>query len=252
MRFHRSPQSWLVALLALGGGHLASAQSIPDSVRQLIVSVAPGWDSTQGVLRQYERGGAGQPWKAVGERNIPVLYGRNGLAWGLGVLPAPTGRNKIEKDGRAPAGCFAIGIVYGYAGKLPKGSEYPYRQVSLWDAWPDDPENPHYNQHIVINPKQGVPAWFEKQKMRHNDPAYNWLIEVRHNSDPVRKGAGSAIFMHTRRGPTRPTAGCTTMTEEDLISLIRWLRADQRPHYVLLPRAEYDKLRPQWGLPPAP
>ena len=75
--------------------------------------------------------------------------------------------------------------------------------------------------------------------MRHNDFAYRWLIEVRHNSDPPVPGDGSAIFFHIRRGVTRPTAGCTTMAEEDLVRVIRWLKADRRPCYALLPVDEY-------------
>ena len=94
-----------------------------------------------------------------------------------------------------------------------------------------------------------VPAWFEKQKMRHGDFAYRWLVEIRHNSDPPAPDAGSAIFFHIRRGATRPTAGCTTMAEENLVKLIRTRRADARPHYALLPRSEYEAKWKAWGLP---
>ena len=92
--------------------------------------------------------------------------------------------------------------------------------------------------------------WFAKQKMRHNDFAYRWLVEVRHNSDPPVAGAGSAIFFHIRRGVNRPSAGCTTMAESNLVKLISWLRPSAKPHYVLLPAAEYDKKWQGWQLPP--
>jgi L,D-peptidoglycan transpeptidase YkuD (ErfK/YbiS/YcfS/YnhG family) len=85
--------------------------------------------------------------------------------------------------------------------------------------------------------------------MKLNDPAFRWRVEIRHNADPPVPGAGSAIFFHIRRGPDRHTAGCTTMTETDLVALIRWLRADRKPHYVLLPWAEYQRRQPQWKLP---
>ena len=85
--------------------------------------------------------------------------------------------------------------------------------------------------------------------MRHGDFAYRWLVEIRHNSDPPVAGAGSAIFFHIRRGPQRPSAGCTTMAENDLVSLIRWLRAGERPHYALLPAAEYKTRWKALGLP---
>lgn len=181
-----------------------------------------------------------------------VLYGKNGLAWGRGVLagensgPPP----KHEKDGRAPAGVFRIGTIYTYDATLPAGAKYPFRTVTRADAWIDDVNSPDYNRHVVIEDPETPPPWFEKQKMRHNDFAYRWLVEIRHNSDPPVPGAGSAIFFHIRRGPQRPSAGCTTMAESDLVKLIRWLRSDARPHYVLLPRDEYRARWTAWGLPP--
>ncbi len=43
------------------------------------------------------------------------------------------------------------------------------------------------------------------------------------------------------------TVGCTAMPEATLASLISSL--DASAVYVLLPRGEYDALRPAWGLP---
>ena len=60
---------------------------------------------------------------------------------------------------------------------------------------------------------------------------------------------GSAIFFHIRRGEARPTAGCTTMAESDLVRLITWLRADRHPCYALLPRAVYAEKAATWNLP---
>jgi L,D-peptidoglycan transpeptidase YkuD (ErfK/YbiS/YcfS/YnhG family) len=241
-RIH-SFSAMLFALLAVFTG-----QAVADlaSARQLIVSVAPGWDSKTGRLQRFER--VGREWKPVAAP-VAVLYGRNGLAWGRGLLGTDqSGLRKVERDGRAPAGVFRIGKIYTYDSALPSGANYPFRTVSRADAWIDDVNHPNYNQHVVVDPAN-PPAWFEKQKMRHGDYAYRWLIEIRHNSDPPVPGAGSAIFFHIRRGVVRPSAGCTTMAEGDLVSLIRWLRADQRPHYALLPQSEYLAKWKDWGLP---
>ena len=108
--------------------------------------------------------------------------------------------------------------------------------------------NPLYNQHVVVDP-QNRPPWFEKQKMRLNDPPHRWLIEIRHNSDPPQAGAGSAIFFHIQRGPDRASAGCTVMPQSAIIPLIQWLRADKDPRYALLPRDEYLRLWKSWKLP---
>lgn len=85
--------------------------------------------------------------------------------------------------------------------------------------------------------------------MRLGDDAYKWLLEIRHNTNPASPGYGSAIFFHVRRGPTRPSAGCTTMAVENLESMIRWIKTDKYPYYVLLPQSEYQKMRSAWKLP---
>ncbi len=223
----------------------------PPRAGQLLLGIAESWSSTRGSLRAFHRDASGR-WTPSFADSIPILLGRNGLVWGRGVVPTPDGPTKREGDRRAPAGYFAIGKVLGYEPSLPEGSDpdIPYRRVTQWDAWPDDPRHPQYNQHLVIDPAKGVPDWFESQKMRLGDPAYHWLIEIRHNSDPRPvPGAGSAIFFHIRRGPDRPSFGCTTMKQSDLENILRWLRRDARPHYVLLPRAEYEKLKVAWDLP---
>jgi len=217
-----------------------------DGVKQLVVSIAPTWDSTTGRLQCFERQGAG--WVASGPA-WPVLYGKHGLAWGRGVLgTGAPGQHKVERDGRAPSGVFRIGKIYTYDSALPAGAKYPFHTVGAGDAWVDNVNSPDYNRHLTVDPAN-PPPWFAKQKMRHGDFAYRWLVEIRHNSDPPAAGAGSAIFFHIRRGPERPSAGCTTMAEGNLVTLIKWLRADQRPHYALLPRAEYEAKWKAWSLP---
>ena len=241
---------FLLALLILGSSVHAAA-AVPDDCTQLLVSIAPDWNSKQGEMRLFERQRGGE-WTQRGSA-IPVLFGKNGLAWGSGLAgQGEPGLRKKERDGRAPAGLFRIGKIYTYDAELPGGHDYPFRQVTTADAWVDDPNHPDYNKHIVIPDPANPPPWFEKQKMRHNDFAYRWLVEIRHNSDPPVAGDGSAIFFHIRRGVTRPSVGCTTMAENDLVRVIKWLKAPARPCYALLPRAEYEKKWQSWKLPPPP
>ncbi len=229
------------------------AATLPDSVGQVVVGIAEGWDATSGTLQCFERSDPSAPWRpVVFAKPIPVLYGKGGLAWGRGLLVAPQPGQPVKREGdrKSPAGVFRIGRVFGYAPRLPQGSspEYPYRQVGKWDAWSDDPDNPFYNQHVVVDPNN-VPPWFDEAKMRHGDFAYEWLLEIRHNADPPVPGAGSAMFFHIRRGPDRRTFGCTTMEKSNLEAMIRWLRPGAAPHYILLPRGEYQMLAKTWGLP---
>ncbi|MFL6527147.1 MAG: L,D-transpeptidase [Chthoniobacterales bacterium] len=226
----------------------ACAGSLPTDCAQLIVAIAPDWNSMRGHLQRFERE-RGTDWRPVGER-VPVLFGKNGLAWGIGLAGQDQpGLHKKERDGRAPAGIFRLGDVYTYETALPPGGDYPFHHVTEADIWSDDPRSPNYNRHVVIDPKN-PPDNYSHEKMRSGDFAYHWLIDIKHNSDPPVPGAGSAIFFHIRRGENRPTTGCTTMPEPELVKMIGWLRAAKHPCYALLPAAEYDKKWRDWNLPP--
>lgn len=209
------------------------------------------WESNTASMHCWQRPSAAAAWQPVFEKPVAVLLGKKGLAWGRGVFNPP--RNgvpmKVEKDWKAPAGVFHLGSLFGYAPTPPAGTRWPYIQVGPWDAYVDDSTNPFYNQHVRIDPRRGIPPWFEKQKMRLGDAAYKWMLEIRHNQGPAAPGYGSAIFFHVRRGPDKPSAGCTTMAEGDLVRLLRWIDPTASPHYVLLPKADYAALRSPWGLP---
>jgi L,D-peptidoglycan transpeptidase YkuD (ErfK/YbiS/YcfS/YnhG family) len=225
---------------------VAQTDRLDASVKQLIVSLAPTWDSMHGRLWRLKR--QGDTWQRVASP-VPVLFGKHGLAWGRGELVGEGGAlTKVERDGRAPAGVFRLGTIYTYDAALPAGAFYPFHTVGPGDAWVDDVDNPNYNRHVVVNPAH-APPWFARQRMRQGDFAYRWLVEVRHNADPPVPGFGSAIFFHTRRGPDRPSAGCTTMAEGELVTLIRWLRAEAHPRYVCLPEEGYRRYWQVWGLP---
>jgi L,D-peptidoglycan transpeptidase YkuD (ErfK/YbiS/YcfS/YnhG family) len=213
------------------------------------VAIAADWNTHQATMQCFQREDDSSTWHPAFKNSWPVLIGKKGLAWGRGIFPQPGGTaEKAEKDWKAPAGLFLLGSVYGYAAAPPDGTRWPYVRVGAYDAWIDDPKLPHYNEHVRVDPAN-VPEWFQTQKMRLGDNAYRWLIEIRHNTDPATPGFGSAIFLHVRRGPDRPTAGCTSMGVEDLESVIRWLRPEAKPCYVLLPQEEYNRLRDAWKLP---
>ncbi len=234
----------LFTLLLLASN--AHAAGLPQDCAQLIVALAPDWNSMRGHLFLLEKADGG--WrKEFGPE--PVLFGKSGLAWGRGLAGQDEpGLHKHERDGRAPAGIFRIGKIYTYDAELPRGSDYPFHQVTEADIWSDDPRSPDYNRHVVIDPRQRSDN-YSHEKMRPGDFAYHWLIEIRHNADPPIPGDGSAIFFHIRRGVDRPTTGCTTMAEEHLVHVIKWLRAAKNPCYVLLPEAEYKAKWRAWNLP---
>ena len=190
---------FLGLLLVVGTGWQPQhAAALEPDVREVIVGIAPGWDSMQGRLQCFRRAPGGD-WQPATEP-VPVLFGKSGLAWGRGTEGTDEpGLHKREHDGRAPAGVFKLGTIYTYDPALPAGADYPFHTVNGADAWVDDPSSANYNRHVAIPDVNHPPAWFDKQKMRHGDFAYRWLVEIRHNADPPRaRGRQRHLLSHPK------------------------------------------------------
>lgn len=236
-----------IALLLLLAG-LAAGFELPRESRQCVVGIAPDWDSSKLTLTAYEKKD-GRWQKALGPWSGRL--GREGLAWGAGLHPVPEGApTKREGDWKAPAGVFTIGGAWGYDAEIRRHPQLPYRRITARDLWVEDAESPSYNQHLILDHDPATP-WEKKQQMRQGDPAHSLKLFIAHNAPPqVVPGAGSAIFFHIwRSGGTKPTAGCSVLAEEHLRQLIAWIDPDARPLYVLLPKADYIRLAPDWKLP---
>ena len=93
---------------------LAARDSLRNS-RQCLVVVAKEWNSKTGVLRAFERARIDGEWK-LRYSEVPVVLGKKGLGWGLGLVDAEGGGpRKIEGDSKVPAGIFRLGPAFGYA-----------------------------------------------------------------------------------------------------------------------------------------
>ena len=244
----------LAALLPLvvGCSHRAVAGrphlAIEDS-RQLVVVTTNGWNSSLGKLRYFAR--QGTRWQQVGSPT-PVMLGRSGVAWGIGLHPDPAaGPRKREGDGRSPAGVFRIGTAFGYESSAHTGLRYMAMHSSHYCV--DVSGSPLYNR-IVDTREVGEQAVAgSTEPMRRDlhvrgDQRYRKGFVIEHN--PAGKAmAGSCIFAHLWKSPTGATAGCTAMDAASMDRLLAWLRAEDGPLMVLLPETEYGRLRDPWRLP---
>lgn len=225
----------------------AEISSLRDS-RQLVMVIADDWDTARASLQCHTRDNAGGAWRPVGER-VAVNMGRTGLAWGRGLCdPSLPGPAKREGDGKSPAGAFDLPFAFGYAPKdQARDIRLSYVALAPDVVGVDDPKSKYYNQ--VVSTGQVVKDWDSAETMLRGDGLYQWGIFVNHNTSPVVPGAGSCIFMHIWRGPDKPTAGCTAMSPDDMLRIVRWLDPQARPVLVQLPRDAYERLAKPWGLP---
>lgn len=218
---------------------------------QLVLVTTADWDATGGELRRFERAGDG--WRQVGDA-APITVGRTGTAWGIGLHPARSdGPVKREGDGRSPAGVFALGTAFGYAGQAAAGLPYAQMQASSWCM--DVPDSPLYNRIVDAREVGEAAVAGSTEPMRldlhkKGDPRYRlgFVIDNNPGNAPQR---GSCIFAHLWRKPGETTAGCTAMADADMEAMLEWLDADKAPRFVLLPEAERERLATAWGLPVA-
>jgi D-alanyl-D-alanine dipeptidase len=214
---------------------------VPKNTQQIVLVETDSWSSMTGELQMLSRSPHG--WIAVGGK-IPVSVGHKGLAWGSGLQQALTdGPQKVEGDGKAPAGVFRFGTAFGYDPEPLPGLKLPYRQATDRDYYVDDSDSPQYNLWETLPDATSKPTWKSAERMKRNDHLYELGIVVQQNNDPVTPGKGSAVFLHVWRRPSSPTAGCTAMSKEDLTALMMWLDPAKEPLLIQAPREEMHKIK---------
>ena len=181
------------------------------SAEQLITVTAPVLGTTTASLALWQRRNGcwrrvAGPWRA--------WVGRSGLS-----------AHKREGDGATPVGTYPLGPAYGIAPN--PGAQIAYRRLVCGDWWDEDAGSPTYNtfRHVGcgLRPAFGGAS----EALWRITPEYRYLVVVGFNERPALAGRGSAIFLHVSAG--RPTAGCISLPEPQLVRVLRWLRPSAHP-----------------------
>ena len=151
---------------------------------------------------------------------------KNHISWNGRVIPCIIGgsgfsKYKREGDGCTPIGRWKLLTVYYRADrlKIPK-SAIPVIEITSDLGWSDDPTDPMYNKAIRL------PSILSHEKLWRDDYLYDLLITTDHNTNPVVKGCGSAIFIHQMHENETPTAGCLALKLPDLEHLVSTVTYD--------------------------
>jgi len=80
-------------------------------------------------------------------------------------------------------------------------------------------------------------------------PEYELGVYIAYNRSPTEKDRGSCIFLHIWKDPKTPTAGCTAMSQADLIKILAVLDPAKNPYLVQIPEPEIRKFAKKWNLP---
>lgn len=147
------------------------------------------------------------------------------LRWASGAARCAIGRGGVgvkqrEGDGITPLGIYPLRTIFYRPDRgPPPSSGLHVLPLSPDDGWCDAPGDPLYNRPV----KHPYPA--SAEKMWRDDLIYDVVAVIGFNDDPVKDGAGSAIFLHVAREDYAPTEGCVALALPDL----RKALADLKP-----------------------
>ena len=85
-------------------------------------------------------------------------------------------------------------------------------------GWCDDVKNKKFYNRLIDTKKK-----VRHEKLFRNDFRYNLFIPLSYNSNPVKLGKGSAIFLHLTKN-YKATAGCIALKEKDFLILLKVIK----------------------------
>ncbi len=182
---------------------------------------------------------------------IPAIVGRKGLAWSSGENSGavPEIPQKIEGDNKSPAGVFTLGACFGFAQETEmKDLKIPYLHITELTECIDDRNSQYYNKIVQRDEVEDI-DWNSSEKMRQIDPEYKIGVIVNYNMESPKSGSGSCIFLHIWEAPSKPTSGCTAMSEKHIREIVFWLDKEKKPILVQLTMSRYNSLKNSWSLP---
>lgn len=81
-------------------------------------------------------------------------------------------------------------------------------------GWCDDVRSKYYNKFVKL------PFKFSAEKLYIKKNIYDIVVVIDHNQNPIKKGKGSAIFLHVAKRDYSPTLGCIALSKDKLKILI--------------------------------
>jgi L,D-peptidoglycan transpeptidase YkuD (ErfK/YbiS/YcfS/YnhG family) len=123
--------------------------------------------------------------------------------------------HKQEGDGATPLGLLPLRRVLFRADRVPPPRcAVPREPLAPEDGWCDAPDDVAYNRPVTL-PYSG-----RHEELWRRDGLYDVIGVLGWNDAPVRRGEGSAIFLHVCRPDFAPTEGCIALPLPDLLALL--------------------------------
>ena len=121
---------------------------------------------------------------------------------------------KREGDNTTPRGTFSLGKIYYRKDRVSNvQSKLKKKKIMRGMGWCHDVNSKRYNRESkFLNYKK-------TENLFRQDLKYDIFVVINYNSNPVKIGRGSAIFLHLTKNYA-PTKGCVAMAKKNLIYLL--------------------------------
>ena len=162
--------------------------------------------------RPAARSGRADLEAVLGDDGFIRLEGR---AWRCCTGRGGVREHKQEGDGATPSGLLPLRRVLFRADRRPApAASTPVEPIAPDDGWCDDPDDARYNRAVRL------PYGGRHEALWRDDALYDIVGVLGWNDAPVRRGRGSAIFLHVARPDYAPTEGCVALAAPDLAALL--------------------------------
>ena len=134
-------------------------------------------------------------------------HGRNGFS-----------ADKREGDGKTPVGTFPIEFAFGL--EEPSDCHLPFRKITPFSCWSGERED--YNLWVESEP--GKRDMSRSEHLADYPVEYRFAFSIGYNTRAREWGLGSAIFLHCKGAKKWNTAGCISLPEGRIRTLLARLR----------------------------
>lgn len=217
--------------------------------KQILVVKTVHQDSIKGQMVAYDWSDEHQQW-LIASKNIPIVVGDSGLAWGRGLHHGNFNKKPYKKEGdkRSPAGIFYLSSLFGYDAVGQLGNiKMPYIWADSTVFCVDDPQSRHYNR--IVNTDTAQKDWRSAERMLMDSIYYKYGVVIDYNYPDTRVGDGSCIFIHIWQNAFCGTLGCTAADERIMKQIFLWLDKSQKPILIQATEKEYQALKKKYYLP---
>ena len=133
------------------------------------------------------------------------------------------GLKKKEGDLITPIGQYKIKYILFRKDRIKKvQSKIRKIEIKKNMGWCDDSRSKEYNKLIKL------PFNYSHEKLYKKENAYDIILVINYNMNPVKKKKGSAIFIHVANKSYKKTKGCVAIKKTELLKIIKEIKKNTK------------------------